>query len=412
MQTRTHLANAWHIIRGNSLRSFLTMLGIIIGVFSVMVIMSVGAGAQSLILNQITSLGSNLIGVLPGKSDEQGPPASVFGIVITTLKQEDAKAILAYGSPHIQAVAVYVRGIDTVTTDTNETDTNFVGTTASYPAVENVSLLRGRFFSEDEEKGIARVAVLGSSVAQELFEDQDPIGQEIQIKRSRFSVVGVIASRGVSGFQNQDNQIFVPVITAQKLLLGIRHISFMRIKIDDASAVPESIEIIKQVLREQHGVNHPDQDDFSVRSMNQGLEAITNITDAIRFFLAAIAAISLLVGGIGIMNIMLAAVEERTKEIGLRKAVGATNHHITLQFLIETVCITVTGGIIGILLGSSVSYLVGIIAQGLGYRWDIHISLPSIALGVGISILVGLLFGITPAKKASHLNPITALRYE
>jgi ABC-type antimicrobial peptide transport system permease subunit len=225
------------------------MLGIIIGVMSVVVIMSVGAGAQGLILNQIKSLGSNLVGVLPGKSDDKGPPAAVFGVVVTTLTTDDLRAVLSSGNPHITAATAYVRGADTVTASENTTDASFVGVNAQYPNVEDVTIKSGHFFSEDDERGLTRVAVLGSATAKELFPDADPVGKSIKIKKTIFQVIGVVNERGVSGFQNQDNQIFVPVTTAQKLLLGIDHVSFIRFKIDESDNVDSGIEHIKAVLR-------------------------------------------------------------------------------------------------------------------------------------------------------------------
>ncbi len=278
--------------------------------------------------------------------------------------------------------------------------------------MEEIAVGNGRFFTPEEDKGVARVAVLGSEIAEKLFGDLDPVGRLIKIKRVSFRVIGVVDKRGVSGFQNQDNQVFIPVTTAQKLLLGINYVNFVRVKVSDAQYVDQTIETMKEVLRVRHDIDKPENDDFSVRSTNQGLEALTSITNALKFFLAAIAAISLIVGGIGIMNIMLAAVEERTKEIGLRKAVGATNRIITLQFLIETITITFVGGVVGIILGTLISILVATVARSQGYVWDLVITPSSIILGCSVSIAIGLIFGITPARRASRLSPIEALRYE
>ncbi len=407
-----NLKSAWQIISRNKVRSFLTMLGIIIGVMSVVVIMSVGAGAQSLIINQINSLGSNLVGILPGKSDDNGPPAAVYGIVITTLKDSDGTAILNSGNPHVVAYSSYVRGADTVTTDESKTDTTFMGVSASYPNVENISMAEGHFFTHDDEVGVERTAVLGSAVAHDLFGDQSALGRRIKIKKTNFQVVGVLASRGQSGFQNQDDQILVPVTTAQKLLLGIDHVNFIRVKIDDAAYVDSSMEEIRSILRDRHNIVNAENDDFSVRSTNQGVDVLLNITNALKFFLAAIAAISLVVGGIGIMNIMLAAVEERTKEIGLRKAIGAKRRNIISQFLVETVLITFLGGAIGILLGSLLAVTVAKVAQGMGYQWDLVITWSSVILGCVVSISIGLIFGLNPARRAAALDPMVALRYE
>ncbi len=401
----------WQLIGRNKMRSFLTMLGIIIGIMAVIIVMSVGAGVQSLIINQVSSLGSNLVGVLPGHSDEKGPPASVFGVVVTSLKEDDLTALLKE-YPHFIAATGYVKGTDTVVWGEIKTDTTFVGVNADLPNVEDAGIEKGRFFTTDEDRGSDKVAVLGGQTAKDLFGEQDPLGAKIKIKKTSFNIIGVMKMRGTSGFQNQDNQIFVPLSTAQKLLLGINYISFARLKVDNANNVNEAMNQARIILRERHKVDLPADDDFSVRSMAQGLEAITKITDALKFFLVAVASIALIVGGVGIMNIMLAAVQERTREIGLRKAVGAKNSHIVQQFLIETIMITFIGGLIGIILGILISFIVAKVAQSLGYNWTFVVPISSILLGCFVSIGIGLIFGIAPARRASRLDPIEALRYE
>jgi ABC-type antimicrobial peptide transport system permease subunit len=374
--------------------------------------MSVGAGAQSLILNQVKSMGSNLVGVLPGASEEDGPPASAMGIVVTTLTSADGEAILRDACPCIEALSMYVSGNDTLTLEDTNVNTTFTGVSASYLNVEDAEVEFGRFFSDDEEQSSSRVVVLGSEVKDKLFGDQDALGKRIKIKKSNFTVIGVMEKRGVSGFQNQDDQVFVPLRTAQKLLLGINHVNFMRAKVDSSENVDRAKEGIKEVLRDRHDIGSGDTEDFSVRSMAQGLDALTNITNALKFFLIAISAIALVVGGFGIMNIMLATVQERTREIGLRKAVGARARDIIFQFLIEASLITFLGGVIGIILGTLISIVVAQVAQSMGYDWDLVITPFSIILGSVVSIGVGLVFGIVPARRASHLNPIEALRYE
>ncbi|MFA4830750.1 MAG: ABC transporter permease [Patescibacteria group bacterium] len=412
MNFKESLYSSIVLLRRNKIRSFLTMLGIIIGVAAVIIVLSVGAGAQSLILNQVKSVGTNLVGVLPGASEEDGPPASALGIVVTTLKYEDGKEILQEGCDCLLYLTMYVSGNDAINLNDKTVDTTFTGTTASYLEVEDTSVAAGRFFTADEEKGMARVAVLGDEVREKLFGEVDPIGEKIRIKKTSFTIIGVMKKRGVSGFQNQDDQIFVPITAAQKLLLGIDHVSFIRAKVDRAENVAAAEESIKNVLRERHNINPGEEDDFSVRSMAQGLAALSSITDALKLFLAAIAAIALVVGGFGIMNIMLANVQERTREIGLRKAVGAKGKDITLQFLVEAVVITFLGGLIGIILGVFISVIVAEVAQYLGYEWDLVITIPSILLGCFVSIGIGLVFGIIPARRASRLNAIEALRYE
>ncbi|MFA5368441.1 MAG: ABC transporter permease [Candidatus Paceibacterota bacterium] len=412
MDLRETVKNSYLMLVRNKMRSFLTMLGIIIGVMSVIVVMSLGESAQGLILNEVKSLGSNLIGVLPGKSDDSGPPASVYGIVITSLKNNDGQEILKENHPNVEGVAMYVQGTDVVSWNATSVVETFVGTTASYINVEDAKIEDGRFFTVDEEMSNAKVAVIGSDVAEQIFGDQEPIGSQIKIKKTNFTVVGVFEKRGGGLVQSQDKQIFVPIKTAQNLLLGINYINYMRIKVDKPENIDSVISTTEEVLRRNHNIQDPKDDDFTVRSSAAALDAISQITDAIKFFLVAVSAISLLVGGFGIMNIMLATVQERTKEIGLRKAVGATNFDITLQFLVETVFITFVSGAIGIILGILISWIVAVVAQALDYSWPLIISPWSIFLGSFVSISVGLIFGIVPARKASKLHPIEALRYE
>ncbi|OGH86443.1 MAG: hypothetical protein A2493_00025 [Candidatus Magasanikbacteria bacterium RIFOXYC12_FULL_33_11] len=404
--------NAWKIIIRSKARSFLTMLGIVIGVMAVIIVMSVGAGAQSLIINQVKSLGSNLIGVLPGNSEKDGPPASALGIVVTTLTYDDGQEVLKNGCKCIEGVAMYVTGNDTITAGDNSITSNYTGTTASYIDVEETDVEFGHFFSEEEERSAGRVVVLGFGTKEKLFGDENALGKRIRIGKVNFNVVGVIKERGVSGFQNQDDQVFIPISAAQKLLLGIDYLNYMRMKVDTAENVDQAVESIEQILRDQHNIGTDEDDDFSVRSAAQGLEAISSITDALKFFLVAIASLSLVVGGFGIMNIMLATVQERTQEIGLRKAIGARSRQITFQFLIESVVITFLGGIIGIILGVLISVAVAQAAKNFGYSWDLVITSSSILLACGVSIGIGLVFGIIPARRASKLNAIESLRYE
>lgn len=404
--------NSYQMLVRNKMRSFLTMLGIIIGVMSVIVVMSLGESAQGLILNEIKSMGSNLIGVLPGGTIENGPPASAFGVVITTLKNKDGEDILRGNNPHVEGVAMTVRGNDIIYWNGNKLSATFLGTSASYMIVQDAVMDEGRFFTDDEDLSNAKVAVIGSDAAKELFGDQDPLGNKIKIKESNFTIIGVFKKKGGGLMQSQDKEVFVPLKTAQNLLLGINYINSMAIKVDGPDNVSAVQDYVTQVLRENHNITDPKDDDFTVRATTSAIEAISQITDAVKFFLVAISAISLVVGGFGIMNIMLATVQERTKEIGLRKAVGAKSSQITLQFLIEAVFITFVSGIFGIILGTLIAAAVASVAGAMGYAWDLIISPSSVFWGCFVSVSVGLIFGIIPARKASLLDPIEALRYE
>jgi putative ABC transport system permease protein len=396
-------------------RSFLTILGIVIGVAGVVVIIALGAGAQALVLGQVTKLGTDLLSVQPGKSNEKGPPAQVFGVVVTTLTTNDAVALRDSSSvPHAIAVNSQVRGAGTVTWENKTVDTSFVGTDFSYPKVVNFTMESGEFFNQQQDQGGANVVVLGSTVSEELFGEStvNPIGQVIKIKNVPLRVVGVIAERGSAFFQDQDDQIFIPLAIAQHQILGMRYLQAINIKVDSSDNVEQTINDVKLVMNQQHRIKRDADADYTVRNTASAIDLLTTITSALSLFLTAMAAVSLVVGGIGILNIMMVTVAERTREIGLRKAVGASNKAIRNQFLLEAGTLTSLGGIVGIVVGIIVAYLVSVLMHALGYDWAFVISLTSIVLAVGVSVLTGVIFGLYPAFKAAKLNPIEALRYE
>ncbi len=391
------------------------MLGIIVGVGAVIVIMSIGSGAQSLILGQVESFGADTISVLPGKADDDGPPASAMGIVITTLKYGDYLALSNKKNvPNVSSVVAYSNSAADLSYSGVNYSTSVSGCTHSYIEVEGGEIEEGRFFNKDEEKNLSKVVVLGSTVKNELFGEKNAIGKKIKIKKHLFEVIGVMKERGKVAFQDYDDKVFIPLKTEQKILSGVNHLGLIRLKLLDENDIPRSMEDVRITLRQEHDIINQigTDDDFSVRNAAQALDMIKTITDALKYFLAAMAALSLLVGGIGIMNIMLVNVNEKTKEIGLRKALGATNQNIIFQFLLETVTITSIGGIFGILGGILISYLVSLVMIFLDYNWKFEILPESIFAGIFVSTIIGLIFGLYPAKKASNLEPIEALRYE
>lgn len=405
-------------------RSFLTMLGIVIGVAGVIIIISLGAGAQSLVLGQVNKLGSNLLSVQPGKSSTNGPPAQVYGIVITSLVTEDADAIRSQ-VPHAQAVNALVRGTATVTWQNKKVDTNFAGTDQGYVSVVNFTMQEGEFMNESDIRGGANVVVLGSTVADSLFKGTgvNPIGQVVKVRSAAnagtnvslgvpLRVVGVVTPRGSAFFQDQDDLIFLPLSIGQLQLLGIHYLQAVNVKVDSSQNVDQTIADISNVLKSRHHILTDDQIDFTVRNQAQAVGILTTITNALSLFLTSMAAISLVVGGIGILNIMLVTVAERTREIGLRKAVGATNGNIMKQFLLEAGTLTSIGGIVGIISGVIISFLMALLMKKLGFDWDFVISLWSVILAVSVSLLTGVVFGLYPSYKASKLDPIDALRYE
>ncbi len=395
----------------NKTRSFLTMLGIIIGITAVIVLISAGQGAQELIVNQIKGIGSNLLFVIPGGSGKSqfSAPASAQGIIITSLVDADVKSLRnKLLAPDIEYVSPEVRGQFTVSFNNEDQVAPVVGEDENYGVVRNINLTAGNWYTKSDVDGLTQVAILGSTIAKDLFGEQDPIGQLVKIKQVSFRVVGVSEPKGVGAFGvDQDTQIIVPVSTAQKLLLGINHYNLISIQVKDAESIDLAKEEVERILRYNHKISDPQKDDFTIRNPQDALSLLSNITSVLTIFLGAIAGISLLVGGIGIMNIMLVSVTERTREIGLRKAIGAKRKDILLQFLIEAVFLTVLGGVVGIVLG----YL-GSIAIAIVGKWTPVVSLGSILLAFGVCTLFGLIFGIYPANKASKLSPIEALRYE
>ena len=404
-------------------RSFLTMLGIIIGVAGVIIIISLGAGAQSLVLGQVNKLGSNLLSVQPGQSDPKGPPAQVFGIVITTLTNSDADALRSPTNvPHATAVNAMVRGSATVTWQNKSVDTNFIGTDSGYSKVVDFSMQSGQVMAQSDADGGANSVMLGSTVASELFDGTgvDPIGQVIKVRSSAQSqpggvplrVVGVVAPRGTVFFQDMDDQIFLPLAIGQSQLLGIHYLQSINLKVDSSENIDQTIADVTRVLTQTHHIQSADNIDFTVRSIATAVSLLTTITNALSLFLTSMAAIALVVGGIGILNIMLVTVAERTREIGLRKAVGATSGNIMKQFLLESGTLTSIGGAIGIIIGVVVSFLMALLMRHLGYDWAFVISPMSVVAAVGVSVLTGVVFGLYPSFKAAKLDPIEALRYE
>lgn len=413
MKLSSPIKISYQNLMATKFRSFLTILGIIIGIASVIIVMAVGASAQQLILDQVNGVGSNLIGVLPGASNDKGPPASVFGIVTTTLKQADIDAVLKKKNVfNAISASGYVSGVGTATYESTSVTNSFQGVSADLPDVEDIKLQSGRFFSNEENIGLARVAILGATAAEDIFKNQDPLGKVFTLKNVNFVVIGVIEKKGSGGITNTDGTIYLPLLTAQKLLLGIDYLNFMRVKIDSIDNMDRATVDIAYTIRARHNIKDPVNDDFSVRNTAQALSTITNVTNILKYFLTGIAAISLLVGGVGIMNIMLISVNQRVREVGLRRAVGARSRHIMTQFLIESAFITLIGGIVGIIVGILVALLTSVVINALGYSWQFLISLGSIFVATIVSVAIGVIFGIYPARKAARISPTEALRYE
>jgi len=405
------IRSSFRDLTANKLRSFLTMLGIIIGIASVILVMAIGEGAQELIVSQVSKIGTNIIGVLPGKSEWEGPPISAMGVTITSLKKEDAEAMKSL--PHIEAATPYATGRATISYGKEAHLFDFVGVSSDYTQVEETSIKRGYFFSKDQQRSFSKVAVLGHEVAQELFKNENPLSKKIRIKGRTFKVIGVLEKRGSTFFGNLDNQVFLPITTTQKDLLGINHVNYIRAKVSDSSQVEVAQKEIEELLRHRHNVKDPEKDDFTVRSMDQLLSILGNVTGAVQAFLVLVVMISLIVGGIGIMNIMLASLSERIREVGLRKAVGARDRDVLIQFLSESSLLSLIGGTVGIFsgigLGMGIAYLIRLFT---GFEWYFIITSWEIALAVIVALIIGIIFGLYPARKAAQLDPIDALHYE
>lgn len=404
---------AYRSLAAAKLRFMLTVLGIVIGVAAVILVMAIGASAQALIVAQVENVGSDLVAVLPGASEENAPPAQALGVVTTTLKNTDLEAMRKRSNvPHLSAVAGYVTGSASIESADDSFETSFQGVSPSMLEVENLTVAEGRFFMPGEEENLSRSVVLGSERASDLFPNREAVGEMVRIRDVPFRVIGVLEERGSAAFSNPDVLVYVPLATAQKLLLGVDYLNFIRGKVDAPENIDRAKADIELLLRDRHDIDEGEESDFSVRSTDAALEALTQVTDILKYFLAAIAGISLLVGGIGIMNSMLISVSQRIREIGLRKAVGARPIHIVTQFLIESAFITLLGGIVGILFGVFVAFVAALIIPALGYEWRFIVPPSSIALAFSVSIVIGLSFGLYPALKASRISPMEALRYE
>jgi len=405
-------------LKRNKVRSFLTMLGIIIGTTAIVAMMSLGAGAQNLIVGQIMAMGSNNIFVEPGSFDPKKSSmieAMAEQADIKTLKISDAEAIEKI--PSVEMVAPLVMGTSRVVYRDIDEKVTFIGSTEAIQEIQDNTVASGRDLTEDDVRSQARVVLLGYKVSQDLFGEEDPIGKTIRIKKSNFRVIGVLEELGSQMFLNLDEYVYVPITTAQKLLLGTTHVNNIMVKAESEEVIDETVEEIRLILRERHNIYNPEgdltKDDFRVMSQVEATDMMTSIMGIFTMFLSSVAAIALIVGGIGIMNIMLVSVTERTREIGLRKAVGARGEDILRQFLLEAIVLTFMGGIIGIILGVIFSFLGGVaLGKVLNMQWGFFISFKAIILGMIVSTVTGVVFGIYPARKAAKLSPIDALRYE
>ena len=395
---------AWASLVANKLRSLLTMLGIIIGVAAVIALVSIGNGVKQDIEDSISSLGSNLLVVLPGAPRTPGARPSQGSM--KSLKISDYEAIAKLEG--VKAASPMTNGSYVVIYQNKNWTTSVAGVNANFQDVNNWTMTSGRFFSDKNVQNRERVAVVGQTVVKNLFADEDPVGKEIRVKNIPFRVIGVLKSKGNGTMGNdQDDTVLIPYTTSMERVEGIDYLRRVYVVAKDDEGIDRLQADIENLLRVRHNIKDTNLDDFNIQNMKSIMETVAQTTGTFTLFLGAVAAISLVVGGIGIMNIMLVSVTERTREIGVRKALGATYSVIVTQFLIEAVVISLMGGFIGIAFGIGASKVIGMVSG-----MSTVISVPTIIMSFAFSMAIGLIFGIYPARKAAKLNPIDALHYE
>ncbi len=398
-----YFKQAFHAVLSHKMRAFLSMLGILIGVAAVIAMLALGQGAKASISERLAQLGSNLLMVRPGSRHLRGVAMEAGSITRLTLQDSQALAKLsqvARVSPSVSGRGQLVSGNKNWNTRLEGTGVDYAEMRASVPTV-------GRYFTGDEVRKREKVAVIGTTVARELFGETNPVGANFKINRINFRVVGVLPEKGSHPWRDRDDIVNIPITTAMYRLLGKDYVSSIDVEVKDSSLMEEAEEAIRKTIMKRHRLGPEKKDSFQIRNMAEIQETIASTTKTMSWLLGSIAAISLLVGGIGIMNIMLVSVTERTREIGLRKAIGARKKDILVQFLIEAVLLTFGGGVVGILLGILISVLLTRLAE-----WQTSVTTFSIVLATAFSVAIGLVFGVFPARKAARLDPIEALRYE
>jgi len=406
---------SWQSLRAHKLRSALTILGIVIGITAVVLVFTAGEGLKGILSAQIEQWGSDFVEVevkVPSvsKTSSENATSMTMGVNITTLKEADAEAIKKH--PNIQNAYSAMIGQAMVTRGEQSKTKQIWGVSASYIDIDTSKVATGRFFTEAEDNSLAKVVLIGQKIKEDYFGETNPIGQNLKIGRSNYKVIGVMAERGAIMYMDMDDFIYMPLRTLQKLVMGVDHVVFIIADLKDQNLAQATADDLTLLMRNRHNITNPSKDDFAVTTREEMLEMFNTIFSGVTLLLMAIVAISLIVGGVGIMNIMLVSVTERTNEIGLRKAVGASPYQIRNQFLWEAIFLTFSGGLVGIILGIIISFLTALIANSQGLSWPFVIKPGALLIAVFASTLIGLIFGYFPAKKAANLDPIEALRFE
>ncbi|MCX6724038.1 MAG: ABC transporter permease [Candidatus Staskawiczbacteria bacterium] len=408
-------------LKSNPIRTVLTTLGIVIGIATVITVLSAGAGFRSLIDAELAAWGTDTLFVetkVPPttKNLANNNPASAdlsraaSTVQITTFKLSDLTALKKLNN--VSGAYGMVTGLSVVNYRNNAKNSIYFGVGADMFSIDKHTLKKGRFFTQTEDAGAVQVAILGSNLANDLFGQDEPVGKLIRVGNLNFQVIGVYNAQGSFSAGGADDSLYMPLVTAQKKMLGVNYITIGVVQLKDTNLGDATAELIRSTMRSLHSITNPNKDDFMVTTQAQALETFNTIFNGITILLIAIASISLIVGGVGIMNIMYVVVTERTAEIGLKKALGARSSDISREFLVESILVTVLGGILGIILGSVMSWLVSLIASYNGLAWIFSVPLYSIIIAVGVSAAIGISFGVMPARSAAKLDPIEALRYE
>jgi putative ABC transport system permease protein len=413
MRFRDSIITAKKGISVHKNRSALTVLGIVIGIASIMTIMSMGQSAEGLIMGEIQRFGPSNVFLLPGR-EPSGPSDSMGTLLNDSLKQKDFEDLQKKSNvPGAKNIIPYVFGYVTASYDSEIYDAMVIGSTERMEKNFDLSVARGSFFAKTDIDEKEKVVVIGDRVREDLFGNANPIGEKIQLKNQKFRVIGVLKSEGQGSFIDFNKAVLAPYTTVQENVLGVRYFNRIIVEAELIEKVPEVIRDVKSLLRNNHNIDDPEKDDFFIQTQESIVNQVKTITGILTVLLSSVAAISLVVGGVGIMNIMLVSVTERTKEIGLRKALGASNTDILVQFLYEALLLTGLGGMIGVLLGSVLTFLLSYVARAFaGLNFPFSFSVQGMILGILVSVSIGIVFGIFPAHKASKKSPIESLHYE